>query len=228
MRTPRVVLVVEDDITALYGILELLRDAGYECTGAASYDAARQLLTLRPYDLLITDVRLGSFNGLHLIRQCHGDYPGMAFIVLTAAPDSMTEIEARRYGALCVTKPIHRARLLEVVATTMASLVHRRRWVRKPVPEGVSVFVGDRPAALLDVSYGGIRFAMSEPLGALPATLRIEVPAIRSAVLVQPVWTTRERESRTLCCGAEVLAERASVARAWRDLVDRLPPAVVN
>lgn len=224
MRTPRVVLVVEDDITALYAMLELLRDAGYECTGAAAFDAARQLLTLRPYDLLITDVRLGSFNGLHLIRQCHSEYPGMAFIVVTATLDSMTEIEARRYGALCVAKPINRARLLEAVATIMASLVHRRRWVRKPVPEGVSVLVGDRPAALLDVSYGGVRFAMSEPLGALPAMLRVEVPAIGSAVLVQPVWTSHERETRTLRCGAEVVAEKASVARAWRDLVDRLPP----
>ena len=52
--------------------------------------------------------------------------------------------------------------------------------------------------------------------------------AIGSAVLVQLVWTTRERETRTLCCGAEVVAERASVARAWRGLVDRLPPAVMN
>ena len=173
MRTPRVVLVVEDDITALYAMLELLRDAGYECTGAAAYDAARQLLTLRPYDLLITDVRLGSFNGLHLIRQCHGEFPGMAFIVVTAAPDSMTEMEARRYGAMCVAKPINGARLLDAVAATMASLVHRRRWVRKSVPEGVSVLVGARPAALLDVSYGGVRFAMGEPAGAMPIMLRI-------------------------------------------------------
>jgi CheY-like chemotaxis protein len=223
MRTPRIVLVVEDDITALYGILELLRDAGYECTGAATYDAAQQLLSLRPYDLLITDVRLGSFNGLQLVRQCSHDYPGMAFIVVTASPDAMTDIEARRYGAACVAKPIQRGRLLEAVASTMASLVHKRRWTRKRVPDGVSVLVGDRPAALVDVSYGGVRFSMGEPSGSLPSVLRIEVPAIGSAVLVQTVWTVREEASHTVECGAEVMAERASVARAWRDLVDRLP-----
>jgi CheY-like chemotaxis protein len=223
MRTPRIVLVVEDDISALYGILEVLRDAGYECTGAATYDAAQQLLSLRPYDLLITDVRLGSFNGLQLVRQCTHDYPGTAFIIVSAAPDAMTEIEARRYGAACVAKPINRARLLEAVAGTLASLVHRRRWVRKRVPDGVSVLVGDRPAALVDVSYGGVRFSIGEPSGGLPSVLRMEVPAIGSAVRVQPVWTIREEGTQTVECGAELMAERASVARAWRELVDRLP-----
>lgn len=223
MRTPRVILVVEDDITALYGILEVLRDAGYECTGAATYDAARQLLSLRPYDLLITDVRLGSLSGLQLVRQCRHEYPGMAFIVVAASPDAMTEIEARRYGAPCVAKPVSRARLLEAAATTMASLVHRRRWVRKRVPEGVSVLVGDRPAALVDVSYGGVRFAMGEPTGGLPSVVRLEVPAIGSAVLVQPVWATREEGTQSVECGAQLMADRGTVVRAWRDLVDRLP-----
>jgi hypothetical protein len=147
----------------------------------------------------------------------------MAFIVVAASPDAMTEIEARRYGAGCVAKPIQRGRLLEAVASTMAALVHKRRWVRKRVPDGVSVRVGDRPAALVDVSYGGVRFSMGDPSGRMPTVLRLEVPAIGSAVLVQPVWTIREEASQTVECGAEVVAERASVARAWREMVDRLP-----
>jgi CheY-like chemotaxis protein len=228
MRTPRIVLVAEDDISALYGILEILRDAGYECTGAATYDAARQLLSLRSYDLLVTGARLGPFNGLQLVQQCHHDYPGMAFVLVAATADAMVEIEARRYGAAVVAKPVRRARLLDAVAATMASLVHRRRWARKRVPAGVSVLVGDRPAALLDVSYGGVRFAMGEPGGHLPSVLRLEIPAIGSSVFVQPVWTAHEGETQTVECGAELMAARSSEARAWRDLVDRLPGTSAN
>ena len=223
MRTPRAVLVVDDDVTALYNVSELLRESGYECTGAATYDAARQLLGVKPYDLLITDVRLGPLSGLHLIRQCHHEFPGMAFIVLNATRDAMVEIEARRYGASCVVKPIQAGQLNEAVAKTMSMLMHRRRWVRKRVPEGVSVLVQDRPAALLDVSYGGVRFEMGEPASRLPAVLSLEVPEVGSTVRLLPVWMSRERQSRTLCCGAEVLAERAAASRAWRTLVDRLP-----
>lgn len=223
MRTPRAVLVVDDDVTALYSVSGLLRDSGYECTGAATYDSARQLLGVRPYDLLITDVRLGPLSGLHLIRQCHHEFPGMAFIVLNASRDAMVEIEARRYGASCVVKPIQAAQLVDAVSKTMSLLMHKRRWVRKRVPDGVSVLVQDRPAALLDVSYGGVRFEMGEPAGRLPAVLSLEVPEMGSTVRLLPVWMNRERQSRTLCCGAEVLAERASATRAWRNLVDRLP-----
>jgi CheY-like chemotaxis protein len=226
MRTPRTILVVDGDITALYGTLELLRDAGYECTGAATYDAAQQLLELRPYDLLITDVRLGVCSGLALVRLSREDYPGMGFIVLVSEPDPMVEVEARRYEAVCLVRPVDRARLLEVVASTMASLVHRRRWVRKLLPHGVVVIVNGRPANLLDASYGGLRLEMGDQDEALPPRLRVLVPAIGSSLSVHPVWTSRQTLTQTIYCGAEVVTERASTLRAWRELVDQLPPLV--
>ncbi len=225
MRTPRAILVVDDDITALYGTLELLREAGYECTGAVTYDAAQQLLGLRPYDLLVTDVRVGTHSGLALIRACRDVHPGMGFIVLSATPDAMVELEARRYEAPCLAKPADRARLLETVATVMASLVHRRRWVRKILPKGVTVIVNGRPANLIDASYGGVRLEMGEQEEALPARMRVLVPAIGSSLSVQPVWVSHHAPTQALHCGAEVVTARATTVRAWRDLVDRLPPS---
>ncbi len=224
MRTPRTILVVDDDLTSLYATLELLRNAGYECTGAATYDAALQLLDLRAYDLLITDVRIGLYSGLALIRLSREDHPGMGFIVLTAGPDPAVDLEARRYEARCVSKPIERERLLEAVASVMASLVHRRRWVRKLLPPGVIVIVNGRPANLLDASYGGLRLEMGDQDEPLPLRLRVLVPALGASLSVQPVWTSRHVPTQALYCGAEVVTERASTIRAWRELVDKLPP----
>ena len=38
-------------------------------TGATTFDGAKQFLALESYDLLIADVRLRGFNGLHLVRR---------------------------------------------------------------------------------------------------------------------------------------------------------------
>ena len=71
MKLPYRILVLDDDEHALSGIVEILRDAGHHVTGAATYDAAKRLLTVSAFDLLVTDVRLRSFNGLHLVMQTH-------------------------------------------------------------------------------------------------------------------------------------------------------------
>ena len=57
MKLPYRILVLDDDEHALSGIVELLRDAGHHVTGAATYDAAKRLLAVSPFDLLVSDVR---------------------------------------------------------------------------------------------------------------------------------------------------------------------------
>jgi len=44
MKLPYRILVLDDDENALTGIVELLRDANYDVTGAATYDAAKRML----------------------------------------------------------------------------------------------------------------------------------------------------------------------------------------
>ena len=83
MKLPYRILVLEDDSNTLSGIVEMLRDADYQVTGAATYDAAKRLLALGSYDLFITDVRLRGFNGLNLVRQSSGDHPEMSIIIMT-------------------------------------------------------------------------------------------------------------------------------------------------
>ena len=106
MKLPYRILVLDDDEHALSGIVELLRDAGHHVTGAATYDAAKRLLAVSAFDLLITDVRLRSFNGLHLVMQTHADHPETAVIIITGYDDPLIELEANRYHAELVRKPI--------------------------------------------------------------------------------------------------------------------------
>ena len=106
MKLPYRILVLEDDEHTLDGIVELLREAGHNVTGASTYDAAKRLLAVGPYDLLITDVRLRAFNGLHLVMRSRADHPEMAVIIITGYDEPLMEIEASRYHATFVRKPI--------------------------------------------------------------------------------------------------------------------------
>ena len=113
------VLVVDDDLATRTGVCELLEQAGYICTAAASFEDAVSVLRTSPPDLLITDIRLDAFNGLQLVIRLGGVTPS---IVITGFADPVIEAMVRAEGAGYLVKPIHPAELLrEVQAALTAS-----------------------------------------------------------------------------------------------------------
>ncbi len=163
MRLPYRILVLEDDEHTLEGIVELLREAGHNVTGASTYDAAKRLLAVGPYDLLITDVRLRAFNGLHIVMRSRVDYPEMAVIIISGYDEPLMEIEASRYHATFVAKPIKAGEFLKTVSEMLAAVRRQRRWPRKRVVGGFRVTAAGRTAAVVDVSYGGLRLELPGP-----------------------------------------------------------------
>jgi DNA-binding response OmpR family regulator len=220
MKLPYRILVLDDDENALAGIVELLRDAGHVVTGAATYDTAKRLLTVSSFDLLIADVRLRGFNGLHLIRHSRLEHPDMATIIMTGYDVPMMEIEAGRYGAAFVKKPIKPREFLQTVATALGNVRRPRRWPRKRVIGGFRVTAAGRPAAVVDVSYGGLRLEV--PGQALPESFDVEVAGIGLHLEVEPVWCQASAESGSVLCGATLASDATPAARTWRTIVDRL------
>jgi hypothetical protein len=106
------------------------------------------------------------------------------------------------------------------VSEALASVRRQRRWPRKRVVGGVRVTVGGKPAAVVDVSYGGLRLELpdTEPL---PEAFDVEVAGIGLHLEVEPVWTQSRTANGTLC-GATLAAEHTPSARTWRAIVDRL------
>jgi CheY-like chemotaxis protein len=221
MKLPFRILVLDDVESALAGIVELLRDAGYIVTGAATFDAAKRLLAIESYELLITDIRLRGFNGLHLVRQCHRDRPEMGIIIISGYDEPMIEVEAGRYGAEFVRKPIKPAAFLQSVARSLADVRRQRRWPRKRVVGGFRVTANGRPAAVVDVCYGGLRLEVPEG-GDLPDAFDIEIAGIGLQLPVEAVWTHSAESGGAVMCGAALAAEETPAARTWRAIVDRL------
>ena len=213
--------MIDDDETALSGIVELLCDAGHHVTGAPTYDAAKRLLAASAYDLLITDVRLRAFNGLHLVMQSRTDYPEMAIIIMTGYDEPMMEIEASRYNASFVRKPIQPSVFLQKVNDCLSAVRRQRRWPRKRVVGGFRVTAAGRSAAVVEVGYGGLCLELPEP-ATLPKAFDVEVAGIGLHLSVESVWLRSSPDSGRTLCGASLTADHTPAARTWRAIVDRL------
>lgn len=110
------VLLVDDDLAVLRMMTGWLTHAGHEVVPCATFESAKRALATKTPEVLVTDVRLGAFNGLQLIVLAKADHPGMRAIVLTGYDDPVLREEAAATGAAFLVKPIDAQHFLESVS----------------------------------------------------------------------------------------------------------------
>ena len=112
---PRI-LIVDDEPSILSVLGTLLKAQSHEVTPARSGEAALTLLKQQSFDLMISDIRMGSMDGMQLLQTVRRDHPGLAVIMLTAFGTVETAVEAMKEGAFdYVTKPFKVDELLITV-----------------------------------------------------------------------------------------------------------------
>jgi hypothetical protein len=170
-------------------------------------------------EILVTDVRLGPYNGLHLVAVARVEFPRTSAIVVGAA-DHVLEIEATGLGARYLSGPVTPQALETAIGEMLALERPRRRWPRKRLPVEVPAVVGGWPARLLDVSYGG---ACLEVFGAtLPAdSVEIVIPGLGVDLRGQRVWSHRADPLQPVSCGVQFQAADAR----WQTYVDTVAAA---
>ena len=94
MRSRRKILVVAPSVRLAASLVTSLGEAHHEFVMVSTFSAAMVYLGQRP-DLLITEVKLGEYNGLHLALR--GRAIGIPAIVLGS--DLLLEREAEQLGA---------------------------------------------------------------------------------------------------------------------------------
>src|SRR5579883_296784 len=93
------VLVVDDD-AAVGAVLEaLLVQAGVKATHVPSAARALALLEERPFDVVLTDLRMPGMDGMQLLAKVTQTWPEVPVIVLTAHGSVPLAVEAMRAGA---------------------------------------------------------------------------------------------------------------------------------
>jgi PleD family two-component response regulator len=100
---PLQALVVDTDPERAIAIARTLSSSGFETTEAVTFERALAAANTRSFDVLVTAVRLGAYNGLHLVLRTSPSR--VAAIVTTPAQDPVLDAEAKSFGAGCVIAP---------------------------------------------------------------------------------------------------------------------------
>jgi len=96
------VLIADDEAAYLSACCTILAQDGHEVVACATFEEAHRHLIEDRFDALIADVRLGAYNGLHLITLAA---PATLKIAVSAYVDTVIRQEAERAGARFVLKP---------------------------------------------------------------------------------------------------------------------------
>jgi DNA-binding response OmpR family regulator len=109
------ILVVSPDDLGRQQLEHMLEQAGYGVAAAATFAEGKRLLAVAKPDILITDERLGDFNGLHLILRARFNNPEMGAILTTGEHDREVEREASSLNAQYVVQPKDSSEWLRVL-----------------------------------------------------------------------------------------------------------------
>jgi DNA-binding NtrC family response regulator len=116
---PPAALVVEPVLPHLLSILSALSVMGLDVTVAETFKDARDTITSSRPSLLLTDVRLQDYNGLHLVLRGRSVWSELPAIVTSGAADAVLQDEAEKLGATFLVMPASTAEIVAAIYRTL-------------------------------------------------------------------------------------------------------------
>jgi DNA-binding response OmpR family regulator len=222
MNVRRQALVVVSDPDLAETLVGWLSGGGYVTRVIRTFSAARAELDGSSPDLLIAQIKLGAYNGLHLAIRARSR-GAKTPVILVGDRDPVLRTEAERLQASYLTTPLDEQLLLETVRSAEAEYRPTRRSPRKRVPM-LDALVNDVEARVLDVSYEGLRLQLTDQQPAtIPPYFMLRIPMFNVSCRAQRVWTLDPPDRNGLWCGATIVGVDPAGAVAWRALVDSVP-----
>jgi two-component system, response regulator RegA len=115
------ILILEDDVRVANAYAEALRENGNEVTVCTGFEEARDYLKKDCPDSLLTDIRVGQYNGLQLALLFRSICPEGRVVVVTGHDDSVLKNEVRAMNAEYLVKPVSLAQLRSLFGTPLAA-----------------------------------------------------------------------------------------------------------
>jgi len=162
-RSPRRVLVVDDEESIRIALTKFLRAKGFDVQAAESGGVALELLQRERFDALLCDVRMPGMSGTEVVPQALERRPDLAVLMLSAVNDASTASEALARGAVdYLMKPVELADLARAVERALRTkeLEIQQRSVERLIREEVALRTGelrDELHALAETSIGVVR-----------------------------------------------------------------------
>ncbi len=121
------VLLIEDETDQRELLQSLIQQASYHVTACCDVDAAIQLLQSNAVDIVLSDWKVGTGDGLHVLQKLKEKQPDSAFILMTAYGNVAHAITTLRAGADdYLAKPFDKNQLLFTLARVSTLLDLKR------------------------------------------------------------------------------------------------------
>jgi DNA-binding NtrC family response regulator len=116
------ILIIDDEESLRYTFKRFLCSEGYEVESVGDFDESMRVIAESNYDLIISDIILGSGSGMEILQKiAEGDFR-CPLILVTGYPDIKTATEAVRLGAFdYLVKPVLKETLLRVTKLALES-----------------------------------------------------------------------------------------------------------
>lgn len=119
---PGRILVVDDQRNMRTTLAMMLRGGGFDVDEAADGGEGRELGSTGAHDVVITDLRMGQYDGLEVLRAVKEAQPMTEVIVMTAYGTIESAVEAMRLGAFdYIQKPFTEQELIVKVTKALDS-----------------------------------------------------------------------------------------------------------
>lgn len=199
------VLVVDDEPIARENLAHALTRAGYEALALGDTRAALAELARQPYDLLLTDLRLGErsdTDGIGLMERARKLHSSLEVVVMTGYATIPGAVDAMNRGAFSyLAKPLN----LDEVRALAAKAVESSRLRRE---------VQDLRQRLKDREGPPLLVGKSPAMAALLKTIAQVAPTSSTVLLLGETGTGKELAARAIHM-ARASAGRAMGSNLW-------------
>src|SRR5919106_1016176 len=148
-RSPLRILVVDDEASMREYLELLLTAAGYEVSSVPGASQAARALQRQEFDLVISDMKLGSESGLTVLQAARALPSAPEVILITAYGTPAAAVEAMRRGAydyICKPFDNEELKLLVQKALEKRELLHENTALKRSLDAEENFWVGHSPA----------------------------------------------------------------------------------
>ena len=115
------ILLVDDDPDTVQVVAHMLESGGHSVVrgmaGAAVWDSLRDA----SFDLVVTDLKMPSLDGIGLARWVRQHRPGVPVIAISGHPGALCEPDGKALFEATIAKPLRRDALLATVDRTIGA-----------------------------------------------------------------------------------------------------------
>jgi DNA-binding NtrC family response regulator len=127
--TPNI-LIVDDEVEIQHSLARRYKLRGYYVESANNGKEALALLEKKPYQVVISDIKMPEMDGIELLRRICEEYPMTRVIMMTGYVTLENGLSCLRHGAdTCIFKPLQD--LKEMDDAINSALKYLEHWENK-------------------------------------------------------------------------------------------------